>query len=80
MTKKNDEFLVGQGDLMKVLSIGRPVFHALIEAGMPGRFHNNRWYFHLDNVNAWLKQWTAVSVGQVFDEEEETITQKGERS
>jgi len=68
MTKKNDDFMVGQNDLMKALGIGEAVFSALIEAGMPGRFYNKRWYFHLANVNAWLIQWTGVSVGQVPDE------------
>lgn len=66
--KKIDEFMVGQGDLMKALGIGDAVFNILIEAGMPGRFYNKRWYFHLENVNAWLKQWTAVCVGQVPEE------------
>ena len=70
MIKKNDEFLIGKGDLIRVLDIGEAVFRVLIEAGMPGRFHNKRWYFHLDNVNTWLRQWTAVSMGQVPDDEE----------
>lgn len=70
MTKRNDDFLIGQGELMNALGIGEYVFKMLIEAGLPGRFYGKRWYFHLDNVNAWLIQWTAVSVGQVSDEEE----------
>ena len=65
--KKNDEFLVGQAELTEALGIGDSVFKVLIEEGMPGRLINKRWYFHLENVNAWLKQWTAVSVGQVPD-------------
>jgi len=71
MTKAAEsDFIQGADELMKRLQIGPSAFRTLIEAGLPGRYHNNRWYFHFSNVNRWLEVWTAVSVGQVLEEEQ----------
>jgi hypothetical protein len=72
MTKKSDdsEFIQGAAQLMTRLKIGPSTFKTLIEVGMPGRFHNGRWYFHAANVDRWLERWTAGSVGRGIDERE----------
>lgn len=45
---------------MDILGIKDATFRTLIDAGMPARYENGRWYISMNNFQAWFDNWTAV--------------------
>ncbi|MGR9045633.1 MAG: hypothetical protein ACU83N_10075 [Gammaproteobacteria bacterium] len=36
-----------------------------VEAGMPVRIEDTRWYAHIENIENWFKSWTKIRVKNI---------------
>jgi hypothetical protein len=52
------KILIGLDEILKHLSVSKPTFKLLLEAGLPAAFFNRRWYAHVDHLDDFFKKLT----------------------
>lgn len=50
------KLIIGISKLAERLDVSRPTISQFIKMGMPCGRVGNRWHFHLENVDRWLKK------------------------
>jgi hypothetical protein len=44
-----------KGEICRRLKIGKKVFNALVDEGMPVKKRGNRWFGHMDEIEEWFR-------------------------
>ena len=59
MTKNEKRFLTSKEEIMDFLVLKRSVFEQFMKIGLPVVIINGRYYAHSENLDAWMKAFTA---------------------
>jgi excisionase family DNA binding protein len=55
LESNGNKLIIGIEKLADYLGVSKPTVSAYIQLGMPCGRVGNRWHFHLENVDRWLK-------------------------
>ena len=58
------KFLSSKQEIMDYLRCGKVAFRVWIEKGLPARYENGRWSAHADNIDEFLRHYTAKPLVQ----------------
>lgn len=61
--KEKTGLLDGKQAILDYLDISKHKVMKFIAAGMPVRMEDGRWIAHRENIESWLKEYTAESCG-----------------
>lgn len=59
MTNPEKRFLTSKDEIMEFLGVKRSVFEQFVKINLPVVVINGRYYAHSENLDAWVKAFTA---------------------
>ena len=65
---KSKSILGSRQEIMDFIGASEYLFKKYITRGMPAKYHEKRWVAHTDNIDAFFKKYTNVSMAKIKQE------------